>query len=394
MNDFTKIIDMLETEKAVKFLQRLIAFNTTNPPGEEKAIAVYLKETLEELGICSHIDELDTNRANVIGCVKGSGDYRGLLLNGHLDVVPPGEIPWEHDPFGGEIDNGKIYGRGTSDMKSGLAALIVAAGLIIQSGTKLKGDLLIAGTAGEETDSIGARQLLQKGYLKNVGAAVIAEPSNLKIFSATKGALWLQFITKGATAHGSMPDQGNNAIIQMNALINELIQYNFGAVSHDFLGRPSMNIGTIQGGVKTNVVPDSCILTVDMRTVPGQDHNQIIADMHDLLAKLSQSTEGFHGELRITNDRPPVETDPACSFMQQGITAARKALGAELVPCGVNYYTDASIFMPELGIPVLWLGPGDEKTAHKPDEYVEIDKYIDAIKFYTALILEWDKGTV
>jgi len=357
------------------------------------ALAEYLKKTMEELGISSHIDELDTNRANVIGCVKGSGDHRTLLLNGHLDVVPPGEIPWKHDPFGGEIDNGKIYGRGTSDMKSGLAALIMATGLIIQSGIKLKGDLLIAGTAGEETDSIGARQLLQKGYLKNVEAAVIAEPSNLKIFSATKGALWLQFITKGTTAHGSMPDQGNNAILQMNCLINELIQYDFGAVSHEFLGRPSMNIGTIQGGVKTNVVPDSCILTVDMRTVPGQDHDRIIADMHDLLTKLGQSTEGFHGELRITNDRPPVETDPACLLMRQGITAARKALGAELIPCGVNYYTDASIFMPELGIPVLWLGPGDEKTAHKPDEYVEIDKYIDAIKFYTALILEWDKGT-
>lgn len=394
MNELTNIFNQLDTEKAVNFLQRLISFNTTNPPGEEMAMAVYIEETMNSLGICSHIDELETDRANVIGCVRGSGDHRALLLNGHLDVVPPGEIPWEHDPFGGEIENGRIYGRGASDMKSGLAALIMAVGLIIKSGIKLKGDLLIAGTAGEETDSIGAWQLLQNGYLQNVGAAVIAEPSNLKIFSATKGALWLQFITTGATAHGSMPDQGNNAIIQMTALINELMKYDFGAVSHDFLGHPTMNIGTIQGGVKTNVVPDSCILNVDIRTVPGQDHKQIITDMNKLLEQLSQTVDGFHGELQITNNRPPVETDPGCSLMQTGIIAARKALGADLEPCGVNYYTDGSIFMPELGIPVLWLGPGDEKTAHKPDEYVEINKYIDAINFYTALIIEWDRGSI
>lgn len=386
---YTDIIQRLDQDKAIEILQKMICFNTANPPGAERFLAEYLTEILEGYGINSHVDDLGDGRGNVIGRIEGSKERPDFLLNGHLDVVPPGEQAWTYEPFSGIIDSGKLYGRGASDMKGGLAALVVAAGLIAQAGIPLKGDLLITGTAGEEVDSQGAVDLLNRGYLKNVGAAVIAEPSLLKLFSAMKGAVWLEFRTVGKTAHGSMPECGQNAILMMNALLNKLTEYKFKFERHALLGEPSMNIGTVQGGVKTNVVPDSCVITVDIRTVPGQDHDQIVRDMQEILNELEHTVVGFKGSLAILNNRLPVETAPDNELIQLGIKTAKETLDLELEPCGVNYYTDASVFATALRIPVLIFGPGDEKMAHRPDEYVELDKYFKAIKFYVAFILDY-----
>jgi len=386
---YMDVMSRLDQDKAIEILQTMLRFNTTNPPGAELALAEYLVSILKSYGINSHVDDLGDGRGNAIGCIEGSKERPDLLLNGHLDVVPPGEQAWTFEPFSGSIDSGKLYGRGASDMKGGLAALVVAAGLIAQAGVPLKGDLWITGTAGEEVDSLGAVDLLSKGYLKNVGAAIIGEPSLMKLFTVTKGALWFEFTTVGKTAHGSMPECGRNAILMMNRLINKLTEYEFSYKQHTLLGGPSMNIGTVRGGVKTNVVPDSCTITVDIRTVPGQDHAKIIEDMQKILAELEGTVTGFKGSLTILNNRMPVETSPDAELIQLGVKTAKETLGLELKPCGVNYYTDASIFSTALGIPVLIFGPGDEKMAHQPDEYIEIEKYIDAIKFYTALILRF-----
>jgi succinyl-diaminopimelate desuccinylase len=387
MEILNNVLNLLNKEEAVQFLQKVLQHNSTNPPGGERALAQYIADTLETLGIKSHLDILAEERANVVACLPGSGERKTLLFNGHLDVVPAGEQQWQHPPFAGQIDEGKVYGRGASDMKGGLAAMVMAAGLVAKAGVSLKGDLLITGTAGEETDSIGAHDLVTKGYLKNVDAAVIGEPSNLQLFSACKGALWLEFKTVGKTAHGSMPDQGCNAILQMNALINELNKYVFECPEHPMLGRSTMNIGTIHGGVKTNVVPDGCTLTVDIRTIPGESHEKILSDMQEIIARLNGDSKDFRASLTIINNRPAVETYVESTAMQNAQQSAAQALGKELVPRGVNYYTDGSVFAPLLGIPIVLFGPGDEKLAHQPDEYVEIDKYINAIKFYTAFIL-------
>ena len=386
---YDKVIKLLDEDKAVEILRRSIQFNTVNPPGAEKAFAEYLADVLNCFGLKSHVDALEEDRGNIVGCLPGSGEKKGLLLNGHLDVVPPGAQAWKADPFSGVIEEGKLYGRGASDMKSGLAALVVAAGLIAQAGVPLKGNLLITGTAGEEADSLGAKALLTHGYLENIGAAIIAEPSLLKLFTASKGVLWLEFITAGKTAHGSMPECGKNAIQMMNAIINKLVDYPFQYSPHPLLEGPSLNIGTVSGGVKTNVVPDFCKMTVDIRTVPGQNHQQIINDMHGILAELEQTIPGFTGSLSVLTNRQPVETDPDAEIIRMSMEASKTVLGLELNPCGVKFYTDASVFVPALGLPVLVLGPGDEKMAHQPDEYVEIENYIAAIKLYVAVILRY-----
>jgi len=383
------VITLLDKEDAVHFLQEMIKLNTTNPPGRELALAQFITAKLQEHGVDSFIDDLGDNRANVIGCIKSSRERKALFLNGHLDVVPPGEIPWQHEPFSAVIEDGKIFGRGASDMKGGLAALVIAVCLIAKAGVALKGDLLFAGTAGEEVNCLGARDLVAKGYLQDVGAAIIAEPSDLKIFSATKGALWLEFTAKGKTSHGSMPEYGNNAILQIHALINQLNKYRFKYEEHSLLGKPTLNIATINGGIKTNVVPDSCVLTVDIRTVPGQSNDELIEDMNGIIKELQKDFNGFDVELKVLNNNPPVETLRDSAFLQLGIKTAQEVFNWASQPLGVNYYTDASTFIPALGIPVIIFGPGDEKLAHQPDEYVEIAKYFSAIEYYIALILNY-----
>jgi len=246
--------------------------------------------------------------------------------------------------------------------------------------------LIVAGTAGEEVDSLGARAFVEAGYLDNVGNIVIAEPSNLKLFTCQKGALWLEFTAIGRTAHGSMPDLGENAILIMNKFLNSLTKYEFDYSPHSLLTAPTINVGTINGGVKTNVVPDQCVLTLDLRTIPGQSHDLIINDLTAMFEQCLSNKD--KGKIRILNNREPIEIDPYHPLVITAQKVGREVLSLVLEPAGVNYYTDASVLVKEKNVPVILFGPGNEKLAHQPNEYVEIDKLTAAVKYYIALALE------
>jgi succinyl-diaminopimelate desuccinylase len=375
-----------EEKELLSLTRELLCCETVNPPGIELEAAKIIAQKLELYGIEVEIQKLGEDRANVIGVIKGSGEKPSLLLNGHLDTVPPGQLTWDYPPFSGTVVDGKIYGRGASDMKSGLAALVMAACLIKKSGIKLKGDLIVAGTAGEETDSLGAKAFMDAGYFSNVGQIIIAEPSNLKLFTCQKGALWLEFTTFGKTAHGAMPDLGENAILLMNRFLNRLQDYKFIYNNHPLLTPPTFNVGTVSGGVKNNVVPDRCVLTIDIRTVPGQSHEAIIEELTELFLDCLGDRE--KGTVRIFNDRYPVETDPSDPLVTIARKIGQKVLNLDLEPEGVNYYTDASVFVKSNRVPVILFGPGDERLAHQPNEYVEIDKLLASLKYYIALISE------
>lgn len=377
----------------VRFLKELLSINSVNPPGNEEQIAKIIAKELKKNGIESTIRSLGKNRAYLIARLKGIGNKKSLVFSGHMDTVPPGEIPWEHDPFAAEEIESSIYGRGASDMKSGLAALIMAMIEIAKKGVSLEGDLVLAATAGEEVDSIGARTMIEDGILKDAGAMIIGEPSSSEIFVSHKGALWLEVVSYGKTAHGSMPDQGINAIENMNAFINVLHnKFKFKYKEDSLLGGPTLNLSTISGGVKTNVVPDVCKLQMDIRTVPGQKHEKIISDIKLLLDEVQKSSNAKF-ELKVLSDLMAVETPIDHPFIQLAQSTANELFHREYKLKGARYYTDASIFVPGLGnnLPLFIYGPGEETMAHQPNEYVEINKYIDAIKFYKEMALQYLK---
>lgn len=372
--------------EAAKVLQEMVRFNTVNEPGNEKPLAEYIKSLLDEIGLETVLVDLGNNRANVIGRLKGTGEREALLFNGHLDTVPPGDIEWKYGPFSGEIVDGKIYGRGTADMKGGLAAMLIAIKAIKESGAELKGDFIYTATAGEETDSIGAVHFVENGGLDDVGAIIIGEPSSNSINIAEKGAFWVEITTYGKTAHGAFPENGINAVVHMNALLSELINYKFKYQVNEIVGHPTMNISTIHGGVKTNVVPDKCSITIDMRTVSGMDHDEIIKDFERIIEKLSNEIENFKADIKILNNRQAVETKGNHPFVKLAEKTYKEVFGEETKAKGVNFYTDASIFLPAKPVPCIFYGPGDSNMAHQPNEYITLESLDRAVKYYIRLI--------
>ncbi|SHF53962.1 M20 family metallopeptidase [Desulforamulus putei] len=374
----------MSRDRAIALLQKLISFNTTNPPGQEEPLARYVGEYLNKNGFMVEYVPVCSGRVNVVGRLTGLGNREAMLLAAHLDTVGTGVNPWRYDPFSGVLSDGKIYGRGAADMKSGLAAMLLALESFVKDGQPPAGDIIFIGTVGEETDSSGALELVRRGIMEAVGAVVIGEPTGNRLCLGHKGALWVQLTTFGKSAHSSMPTTGDNAINYMLELIGALTAKPLMEGQHPVLGVHTCSMTTIRGGFQVNVIPDQCELTLDIRTLPGQDHRELIQTVKEVINR-----QGIKVDIKILNDRCSIWSDPGHPFLQVARKCARELFNREVDFSGVNYYTDASVLAPSGNVPVLIFGPGNPEQAHQPDEYVEIDKYLDSIEFYKELIKNW-----
>ena len=383
MTNEKRLADAVQAEEIVSLCQDLVRINSVNPPGDERRIAEFAAGILLKAGLEVEIIQHSRTRASILATLKGGGRVRPLLYNAHLDTVPLGAEKWDHEAFAAEISEGRIWGRGTADMKGGMAALIVAASMIAQSRLPLRGDLILAFTAGEEVDSLGATCIAAKSELGPAQAVMIPEPSGNDVYVAEKGALWLEATTHGKTAHGAMPELGENAVLMMVDFIGEMQKMKIPFEEHPLLGGFSISVNTIQGGMKTNVVPDRCVITVDMRTVPGQRHEAIVGLVKDMIVGMGQRKPGFKASVKIVNDRLPVETSPDEPAVQGFLDIVGEVLGKRPVPKGVRYYTDATALVPAFEAPMIICGPGDPKLAHQPNESVEIEKLVQSAKIYT-----------
>jgi succinyl-diaminopimelate desuccinylase len=377
----------LDEQELVGLTQDLVRLRTINPPGDEARAAEFLAQRLQRRGMFAEVvPHEESGRASVVGGMRGSGERPTLLFSGHLDTVPAGDN-WTRDVLSAEIADGKIWGLGTTDMKAGVAAMLVAMEAVRQTGVALQGDLLFAGTAGEEVDSMGAQRLVQQQKLSDVGFMVIGEPTTNRVFTAEKGALWLELYTKGQTAHGSMPHLGVNAIMHMHKLLHALAAANIPYQPHPLLGDFTMNVATITGGVKTNVVPDACRVTIDTRTVIGQDHQQILATVRQLIDHLCAEDPTFHAEVRTLTERVPLDIPFDDPQVQAFVRVRDRVIGQASQPAAVTYATDGSVFVPAYKAPMVICGPGLPEKAHQPNEYVEIARLAEAARIYTLAAL-------
>ena len=391
MNRQEKSPGAVDREALIGFTQKLVQCRSFNPPGNEKDAAAIAGGQMEKLGMDVELSEAAPGRFNAYGRIRGTGGGKrgNLLMVGHLDTVPPGSGKWERDPLSGEISRGKLYGRGSADMKSGLASVIFAAGAFRGSESLLEGDLIVAGTAGEEVDCLGAKKLVEDGILEGVGAIAIPEPSGLKMFTAHKGALWVRVRTRGKGAHGARPDLGINAVIHINETINRIMKEDWDAEAHPLLGKPTVNIGTVSGGVSTNVVPDQAELTIDFRSLPQQNHSDILEKLKKILKQLEKDIPGYNAEIEVINDKAAVSTNADSLFVKTAAEAGRLLWGRPLKPHGVTYYTDASILAHASKKPVVILGPGEAEQAHQTDEWVGTESICSAAEYYIRLIHLW-----
>lgn len=377
------LLTSIKETEVIKFCQELVRINSVNPPGDELPIAEYVASTLKKFGLEVELVKHSPTRASVLARLRSPSEKPGLLYNGHLDTVPIGAEKWTHDPFAAEVTEGKIWGRGTVDMKGGLAALMVAVKTLAGVRMPLRGDLILAATAGEETDSQGAMAIAARSDIGPLQAVMIAEPSDNGIYVAEKGAFWLELTTHGKTAHGSTPALGRNAVMMMLTLISELEKLAIPYQEHPMLGGLTRSVNTIAGGMKTNVVPDYCVVTVDMRTVPGQDHLAILRRVEDLIVDLSYRIPDFKASVKVTNDRLPVETSTGEPVVQSFADVVAEMTGEKPIPKGASYYTDGAALVPALKTPMIICGPGDPKLAHQPNEHVEVSKLVQAAKIFT-----------
>ncbi len=366
----------------IDFLSKLVQAETTTRTGELAAAQV-ISDEFALSGVKAQIDAWDQARANVWARVRSQGRKPALLFACHLDVVGPGDAPWTHPPFSGLQSDGRVYGRGATDMKGGIAAAVAAIRQIVDSGTSLLGDIVFAATAGEETDSSGAdRFLAGRCELPEFGGVVIPEPTDFEIVTAHRGMCWIEISTKGKAAHGSTPHLGINAISSARLLLNALEKYRPSVEPHKLLGDCSMSINTIAGGKALNVVPDKCTIGIDFRTIPAQDPADILRDLREVFSRLNAADPRFEAEISIVRQVEPMETDPSSAFVRDFCAAVgtgeTKAVG---------FTTDGPHFA-RLGAPVVIFGPGKPEICHKPDEYIEIADIERAVKYYKDIILK------
>jgi len=312
---------MKDTLNAFTLTKKLLNFDTINPPGKEHECALYLGKILEDGGFKTNFYEFAKGRTSIIAKIEGNVDQKPLCFTGHIDTVPLGSIPWEKDPFKGETMGDKLFGRGSSDMKSGVAAMVITALRLARERNNRAGITLVI-TAGEETGCEGAGYMAEQGsVLGQAGAIIVCEPSSNYPLIGHKGVLWIETLIYGKTAHGSMPDQGVNAINKAAGVIDKLANYKFNTKPHPVMGSPTLNVGTISGGININSVPDKVRLEIDIRTIPGQNNKDIIGDL--------KSNLGSDMEINTIKEVEGISTNPDNESTNHNIRTRRTSNGSQ-----------------------------------------------------------------
>jgi succinyl-diaminopimelate desuccinylase len=373
---------MAASTNPIDLTRNLLAFNTMNPPGQEQECAKYLGSLLESVGFQVRCYEFAPQRTTIVARLSGMSDRLPLCFTGHIDTVPLGATAWSYDPFAGEITDDKVYGRGSTDMKSGIAAMITAATRLAQLTTPKAGLTLIL-TAGEETCCQGAYHLASlDNVLGETGAILVGEPTANYPWIGHKGAVRFEIRTKGITAHASMPEQGVNAVYKAAQAVLKLQEFDFQVDSHSILGKPTLNVGTISGGININSVPDRCVIGVDIRTIPGQDHMKICQQLQVFL--------GDEVEIELLNEAQSIATDEKNEWVQSVFEVVEPYLKAQPTAKGATFFTDASVLTPAFGHPpTIILGPGEPEMAHKTDEFCYVSKIEEGAEIYTKIAERW-----
>jgi succinyl-diaminopimelate desuccinylase len=364
----------------IDFLKQLIQARST-PEAGELAAAEVIADHFRGHDVDCRVDAWEGNRANVVAHVKSTRQRPALLFVCHLDVVSPGEEEWHHDPFEAHQANGKIYGRGTVDMKGGTAAVAAAICKAARSEPNLRGDILFAATAGEETDSAGVMRLMQdRDWLPELAGVIVPEPTDFSVITAHRGLLWLHIATKGKAAHSSMPQRGVNAIMHMKYILDALERYQVAHKPHPLLGSCSTSVNTIAGGEAMNIVPDHCAIGLDIRTLPGQDHNALRRDIEQLLGSIEVEVPQFAATLSVDRSVEAMETDPSCPFVKDFCTAVNVDMTN-----AVGFTTDGPHLVP-LGAPIVIFGPGKPNLCHQVDEHIAIDDLQQGVDVFGNII--------
>ena len=378
---------MIARGDAVALARALIRIDSRNPtlvpgaPGEAE-VARALAAVLDEWGFSVEITEAAPGRPNVVARI-GPRDGPALMLNGHLDVV--GVEGMVHEPFAADIRSGRIYGRGSADMKGGLAAMCAAATVASE---RSNAQVIIAAVADEEYESLGLRSLLDSGL--SADAAIVTEPTRLAICPAHRGFAWIDVAFTGRAAHGSRYDIGIDAILHAGLLLaelDELEQTRSDGLTHPLLGRASLHASKIHGGVGMSTYPERCDLAIERRTLPGESSEQALREIAGACERIRARRPAFNAQVRLNTAQAPSDVAVDAPIVKR----LRSALESESIPVkieGLSAWTDAAL-LNEAGIPAVCFGPGDISLAHAAEEYVPVTDIEQATRVLTRVVRDW-----
>lgn len=385
----------ISAEEAVALLRTLVRTRTVNPPGDEAAAAAIVAARLRAAGFAVELPEAQPGRPSVVGRLKGREGGPRLLFNGHLDTLPPGS-GWRRDPFEGVVKNGRLYGCGATDMKAGVAAMVLAACAVAREGTPFRGELIVTAVPDEIAGGIHGTGYLVKSGAISADMAVVCEPTGPRVFVAHRGALWLEITVTGKSAHGGRPWLGVSAISKMARLIRALeaeLPPLFRTKTHPLLPSPSLNIGTIQGGDRVNMVADRCVVHVDRRLLPGERAEDALEEIRRVVDRVvAEDPEEWSASVWPYMVVDPAEVNPEERIVRECRRAYEEVTGE---PCGLGVtpgFEDAH-YLIHAGIPTAMFGPYVPGDASEPfstlagtaDEHVEIARVVQAAEVYRRL---------
>ena len=373
----------VDQEAVVAVTQALVRVDTRNPPGNEARIVEACRNLLAPLGARVEVIEPMPGRSSVVAALPSTGKPV-LVVNGHLDVVPISAGDWTVDPFGAEVAEGRVWGRGSADMKGGIAAAIEAVAALGRSGREAAWDLVFHLVADEERGGRwGTRVLVERGLCDGVAACLVPEPTDLDVCVAERGLLVAHLTTLGRPAHGSAPRQGVSAIETAAKAVLALHAADFGGEAHPLLGRPTANIGEIRGGSGHNTVAESCRVTIDRRLLPGATLESTLAEVEARVRGVGDEDLRYEIEVEVFGEAS--ELDAHHPFAALVGRCLSQTLGRDPAVIGMPFTTDARFVRNDAGVPAVVCGPGGIAQAHVHDEWVAVDRLVDAAAAFATL---------
>ena len=399
----TDAVSRIDADELVALTRDLVRIPSVVRPGDptatEAAVAAHVESWLRAEGFTVEVHEVAPGRPNVLASIGDAAAGPTLLLEGHTDVVTEGNAAeWSHPPFGGDLLDGRIYGRGSADMKSGLAAAMIAAAVVKRSGARLGGRLVVGALVDEEGDMLGARHLCTTALGRELSAAIICEPEQNELCLEQRGVVWARVTVRGRMAHGAMPEAGINPITALGALLREApaLERRLRRLCRRSphlrppTVTPTMARAPVQGAAQSNVIPSTAQATLDVRLTPGPDADAVAKEIDVACQRAMEACPGATVEWQPVNGyrlATRVErTDPLVRAMVRGV---RQATGRAPRFGGVPGSTDGTILRTTLGIPIVTCGPGHRLIPHQVDEYVDVAELIDAAKIYVASALTY-----
>jgi acetylornithine deacetylase/succinyl-diaminopimelate desuccinylase family protein len=378
---------MIRRDRLIKLTQKVISFNSENPPGNELALSKFIYDDMKSLGLAVKYHTYAKGRPNVIAVMKGSlprkqAEKQALLLTPHFDTVPIGS-GWKYDPLGGKIKNGKLYGRGATDDKGNLASAMEVMRSLIEDGFKPRKDIIMAATVDEETGSkFGIVPLVSEKVLQP-GLALVLDSDECQTIIAQKGLIHIRVQVQGKKAHGAYNWEGVNAIEQAVEIIAKLKAYKFKYKKHPLLRPPTLNIGVIKGGDKVNMVADHCEFAVDLRYLPGTSPYTLLKEVRSIVQKVTKKFKIIIDDMQL-----PYQISPDHPFVKTYLNAA-KACKCQAKVTGSQGATVMTFFQNE-GIPAFATGYGAKQTAHTTDEYLKVETLYKGTKLLERFVKDYD----